>query len=81
MGEQNEATGPDEEFDPRLSEEDRESLVRLRRAKAEAKGTGRWQTEPMDDPYDKFGGPFGVHKDGDVLVSDPEDVARPAGED
>lgn len=65
-------------FDPRLDEEDRRALIRLRQAKAEAKATGRWQTEPMDDPYGKFSGPFGVDKDGNVLIFDTEEEARRA---
>ena len=72
---------PDEEFDPRLSEEDRRSLVRLREAKAAAKAAGQWKTAPMDDPDGKFSGPFGMEEDGHAVVFPTDEEARQALEE
>jgi hypothetical protein len=81
MSEQDGRPEQDEEFDPRLTEEDRQVLARLRKAKAEAKAAGRWAVEPMDDPYGKFSGPFGVDKDGNVVVHHTVQEARRAAEE
>jgi hypothetical protein len=81
MSDQHDETGPDAVDDPRLSPEGRRALARLRKAKAEAKAAGRWQTEPMDDPDGKFSGPFGVDEDGRALIYHTDEEARRALEE
>jgi hypothetical protein len=66
--------------DPRLTEEMRQALARVRKAQAEAKAAGRWRTTPVERP-DRFSGPFGVDKDGNVLASDTPEEARRAYEE
>jgi hypothetical protein len=69
---------PGEEFDPRLNEEDRRSLARVRRRVAEAKAAGRWETKPPFEDTDKFDGPFGVDAEGNVLIYHTVEEARAA---
>ena len=65
--------------DPRLSEEGRRSLARIRQAKAEAKAAGEWKTRgPFAEDDDKFAGPFGVDAEGNVLVHDTPEEAQAA---
>ena len=78
MSDQHRENESGEVDDPRLSPEGRRALARMRKEIAEAKAAGRWQTEPMDDPDGKFSGPFGVDKDGHVLIYDTDEEARRA---
>jgi hypothetical protein len=65
--------------DPRLSEEGRRSLARIRREVAAAKAAGQWKTQgPYVEDDDKFAGPFGVDAEGNVLVYDTPEEAQAA---
>jgi hypothetical protein len=66
--------------DPRLTEEMRQALARVRAAESAARAAGRWKTTPVRRG-DRFGGPFGVDKDGNALVYDSVEEAELAHEE